>query len=88
MESIFTMSSVAVKNLPSEKQLPPDAIEHFHEARNIPCLKVLIQKKDNVPQPTIRLVIETVGLANHFLYQTGPSEVQSKLPIRTGWAQL
>ena len=88
MESMFTMASVAVKNLPLEEQLPPDAIEHFHEARNIPCLKVLIQKKDNVPQPTISLVTETVGLANHFIYQNGPSEVQSKLHIGAGWAQL
>ena len=77
MKGMFTMASDAVKNLPMEEQFPPDAIGCCHEARNIPCFNVLIQKEDNAPQATIDLVIESVGLPNHLLNHTEPSEVAS-----------
>lgn len=67
VDGMFTMASSAVKNLPLEEQFPPDAVRHCHEARNIPCFNVLIQKDNNPPQATIDMVIENVGLANHFL---------------------
>ena len=50
-----------------------------------PLFQLLIQKEDNAPQATIDLVIESIGLPNHFLYHTEPSEVESKLPIRMSW---
>ena len=81
VEGMSTMASVAVKNLPLDEQFPPDAIGRCHEARNIPCFNVLIQKEDNAP-------LESVKLPNHFFHLTEPSEVQSKLPIRDELAQL
>ena len=88
MEDVFTIASVAVKNLPLEEQFPPNAIGCCHEARNIPCFNVLIQNEDNPPQATIDLVIESVGLPDNFLHHTKLSEVQSKLLIRDEWARL
>ena len=88
MEGMFTMVFATVKNLPFEEQFPPDAIGRCHEARNIPCFNVLIQKENNAPQASIDLVIESVGLLNHLLHHTEPSEVQSKLPIRDEWVPL
>ena len=88
MEGMLTMASAAVRNLPLEKQFPPDAIERCHEARNIPCFNKLIQKEDNASQATIDLVIESVELPNHFLHHIKRSEIQSKLPISDEWARL
>ena len=50
---MFTTASAAIKNLPLEEQFPPDAIGRCHEARNIPCFNVLIQKEENSPQAII-----------------------------------
>ena len=85
---MFTMASAAVKYLPLEEQFPHDAIGCCHEAKNISCFNAPIQKEDNAPQATIDLVIESVGLSNHFLHHTEPSEVRSNLSIRDEWARL
>ena len=88
IECMFTMVSATVKNLPLKEQLSPDVVGCCHEARNILFFNVLIQKEDIAPQATTDLVIESVGLSNHFLHDTKPSEVQSKLSIRDEWAWL
>ena len=88
MEVIFTMASAAVRNLPLKKQFLRDGVGHCHEARNIPCFNVLIQKEDNVPQANIDLMTESMRLPNHFLHDPEPSKVQSKFPIRDEWAPL
>ena len=67
VESMFTMGSTPVKNLPLEEKFPPDAVRRCHEARNIPCFNFFIQKEDNVHLATIDLLIESEGLPNHFL---------------------
>ena len=72
---MFTMASAAVKNLPLEEQFPPDVVGQCHEARNIRCFNVFIQKKDNESQATINLLIEGMGLSNHFPHHTELSEV-------------
>lgn len=81
MEGMFTMAYAAVKKLPLEEQFPPDTVERCHETRDIPCFNDLSHKDNNAPQVTIDLVIERVGLPNHILQHTEPSEVQYKLPI-------
>ena len=58
-EGMFTLASTAIKNLPMEEQFSPDAIRHCHEARNIPCFNVLIEKGDMMPQVAINLVTES-----------------------------
>ena len=86
---MFTMASETIKNLPLEEQFPPHATGRYHKARNIlPCFNVLIESEDNVPQVTIDLVIESVGLPNHLLHHTEPSEVQIQIPIRDEWVWL
>ena len=80
------MASAAVKNLPLEEQFPPDVVGQCHEARNICCFNVLIQKKDDESQATIDVLIEGMGLPNRFPHHTESSEVQSKLFIRDEWA--
>ena len=82
------MASSAVKKFSLEEQFFPEAVGRSQEARNIPCFNFLIQKEDNAPEVTISLVIESVGLPNHFLHRTELSEVQSRLPIRDEWARL
>ena len=82
----YVYYGIYYKNVVLEQLFPPDAIGRCHEDRNIPCFNVLIQKEDNAPQATIDLVIETIGLSNHLLNHTEPSEVQSKLFIRDKWA--
>ena len=59
MEDMFTMATTAIENLPLEEQLPPDVVGSYHEARDIPCFKILVQKEDNAPQATIGLVIKS-----------------------------
>ena len=86
MEGIFTVASATVKDLPLELHFPPGVVGRCHGVRNISCFNVLIQKEDNVPQATIDLVLQSVGLPNDLLHQTEPSEVQRKLPIRDEWA--
>ena len=83
---MLTMVSSAVKQFSLEEQVFPDAVGRSHEARNIPCFNFLSQKEDNAPEVTISLLIESVGLPNHFLHHIEPSEVQSRLPIRDEWA--
>ena len=70
MEGMFTMASATVKNFPLEEKFPPDAMGPCHEARNIWCFNVHIQKEDNAPQATIDLVTESIGLPNHLLQRT------------------
>ena len=72
---MLTMASSAVEKVSLGKQVFPDAVGRSHEARNIPCFNFLSQKEDNAPEVTISLVIESVGLPNHFLHHSEPSEV-------------
>ena len=72
---MLTMASSAVKKVSLGKQVFPDAVGRSYEARNIPCFNFLSQKEDNAPEVTISLVIESVGLPNHFLHHSEPSEV-------------
>ena len=65
---MFTVTSAAVKSLPLDEQFPANTVGLCHEARNIHCFDVLIQKEDNSSQATIDLVIESVGFPDHFLH--------------------
>ena len=69
MKGMFTMASVAVKNLPLEEQFSPDAIGRCHKARNIPCFNLLIQKEDNTSQVTIIIIIIIIVIITFILYK-------------------